>query len=101
MHDKFKLAQSQRQFARLMGLAREQREALEKDPVPFLIEADREVSRIRALLDDIKDAYGVSHASYDPNARVEYEPVDVRSFRQLEKIKKLIRDFESTKENHG
>ena len=96
MHEKFQLAQSRRQFARLLKLCAEQEKQLEHNPRPFLDRAYSELSKALRLIDDIKAAaYGSDEmALWKPSDPVTFEPVQVRMTRRLEKIQKLIRDAE-------
>ena len=92
MHEKFKLAQSRRQFARLWDLAEEQQRALAEDPKPFLDRAYKEVSRHRRLLDDLRAILsGMDEIRQPPSGRM--ETIESILDRRQRKALKLLREF--------
>jgi len=99
MHEKFKLIQSRKQFARLLKLCDDQEKALAEDPRPFLDQAYKQLSQALKLVDEIKAvAYGCDEIlrPYNPNEPITFQSPQDTAFRRLEKVKKLISDSEDT-----
>lgn len=90
MHDKFKLAQSRRQFADLFSLAQDQEKALAEDPRPFLDRAYREVVRHRKLLADVRAA--LMGIEISERSSVQFETTESRILRRQRKALDLLRN---------
>lgn len=100
MHEKFQLAQSRRQFARLLNLCEEQERQLTEDPRPFLDHAYKEISKTRRALDDVKAAlYGTDEmVRWDPSIMPRFESPEAKLHRRIEKAKAVIAELECPSE---
>jgi hypothetical protein len=98
MHDRIKLARSQAQFSRLLGLCERQRQELESNPGPFIDRAYTELSKTRQLLADLRWVLAggpeMMH-SVDTHRPIRFESVLIERHRNA---MELIRRFESAPE---
>lgn len=99
MHEKFQLAQSRRQFARLLKFSQEQEKALEENPRPFLDKAYAEVAKYRKLLDDIRAAASGLSTSPPAPGKIEYESIESSLLKRLRKIEELLRGADQPEGN--
>lgn len=92
MHDRFRLARSRAQFGRLLALSEQQRQAMERDPGPFLDMAYARLDQATRALEDARAALSgmdvIGHS---------FEPERIRSMESMmfERNKKALEVIDS------
>lgn len=94
MDERFKLARSQAQFSRLLGLCEQQRKELESNPGPYIDRAYAEVCKTRQLLSDLRWILSGGPEMFEPpdtHRPIRFESVLIDRHR---KAMELIRAYE-------